>query len=95
MELYDQDAKRCCEYLQHMCSQTDEDAFLLICMRFFSIFYRFTLNLYLNTVISLTDIMLIYQPIEVLKSVLYLCNTPITTKSRSWWESHMMNQSSF
>ncbi len=35
MELYDQDAKRCCEYLQHMCCQTDEDAFLLICMRFF------------------------------------------------------------
>ncbi len=29
----------------------------------------FNLNLQLNTVISLTDIMLIYQPIEVLKSV--------------------------
>ncbi len=33
----------------------------------------FTINLQLNTVISLTDIMLIYQPAEVLKSVLYLC----------------------
>ncbi len=33
----------------------------------------FTLNLQLNTVISLTDIMLIYQPAEVLQSVLYLC----------------------
>ncbi len=30
----------------------------------------FNLNLQLNTVISLTDIMLIYQPIKVLKSVL-------------------------
>ncbi len=35
-------------------------------------FYGFNLNLQLNTVISLTDIMLIYQPVEVLKSVLYL-----------------------
>ncbi len=33
-------------------------------------FYGFNLNLRLNTVISLTDIMLIYHPIEVLKSVL-------------------------
>ncbi len=45
-------------------------------------FYGFNLNLQLNTVISFTDIMLIYQPIEVLKSVLYLCNTLITTKIR-------------
>ncbi len=51
-------------------------------------FYGFNLNLQLNTIISLTDIMLIYQPIEVLKSVLYLCNTLITTKCRRWWESH-------
>ncbi len=42
----------------------------------------FNLNLQLNTVISLTDIMLIYQPIKVLKSVLYLCNAQITSKSR-------------
>ncbi len=35
----------------------------------------FNLTLQLNSVISLTDIMLIYQPIEILKSVLYLCNT--------------------
>ncbi len=33
-------------------------------------FYGSNLNLQLNPVISLTDIMLIYQPIEVLKSVL-------------------------
>ncbi len=48
----------------------------------------FNLNLNLNTVISLTDIILIYQPIDVLKSILYLWNTLITTKSRRWWESH-------
>ncbi len=30
-------------------------------------FYGFNLNLHLNTVILFTDIMLIYQPIEVLK----------------------------
>ncbi len=53
----------------------------------------FNLNLQLNTVISLTDIMLIYQLFKVLKSVLYLWNTLITTKCRQWWESHMMNQS--
>ncbi len=52
----------------------------------------FNLNLQLNTVISLTDIMLIYQPIKVMKSVLYLWNTLITTKCRWWWESHMKNQ---
>ncbi len=56
-------------------------------------FYGFNLNLQLNSVISLTDVMLIYQPVEVLKSILYLCNSLITTKSRWWWESHMMNQS--
>ncbi len=38
--------------------------------------------------ISLTNVMLLYQPIEVLKSVL------ITIKIRWRWESHMMNQSS-
>ncbi len=45
-------------------------------------FYCFNLHLQLNTVISYTDIMLLYQAIEVLKSVLHLCNTLITTKSR-------------
>ncbi len=34
-------------------------------------FYGFNLNLHINNIISLTDIMLIYQPIEVLTSVLY------------------------
>ncbi len=48
---------------------------------------RFQLNLQLNTGILWTDIMLVYQPIEVLKSVLYLCKTLITTNS------HMMKQS--
>uniref|UniRef100_A0A671MV84 A disintegrin and metalloproteinase with thrombospondin motifs 20-like n=1 Tax=Sinocyclocheilus anshuiensis TaxID=1608454 RepID=A0A671MV84_9TELE len=38
------------------------------CIR--TLFYAFNLNVHLNTVISLTDIMLIYQPTEVLKSVL-------------------------
>uniref|UniRef100_A0A673HMF7 Voltage-dependent L-type calcium channel subunit alpha n=2 Tax=Cyprinidae TaxID=7953 RepID=A0A673HMF7_9TELE len=40
-------------------------------LRLFKItrFYLFNLNLQLNTVISLSEIMLIYQPIEVLKSV--------------------------
>ncbi len=38
--------------------------------------------------------MFIYQPIEVLIYVLYLCNTLITTNNSWWWESHMMNQSS-
>ncbi len=33
-------------------------------------FYGFNLNLQLKKCISLTDIMLIYQPAEVLKSVL-------------------------
>ncbi len=64
---------------------TDESAKFTVKKRqlcFFFRFYGFNLNLQLNTVISLTDIMLIYQPIEVLKSVLYLCNTLITTKSR-------------
>ncbi len=32
-------------------------------------FYGFNLNLHLNTKISLSNIMLIYQPMEVLKSV--------------------------
>ncbi len=34
-------------------------------------FYGFNLNLHINNIISLTDIMLVYQPIEVLTSVLY------------------------
>ncbi len=32
-------------------------------------FYGFNLKIHLNTVISLSNIMLIYQPMEVLKSV--------------------------
>ncbi len=42
----------------------------------------------LNTVISLTDIMLICQPIEALKSVLYLCNTltgTMVVMRVTWW----------
>ncbi len=39
------------------------------CNEYGSNILGFNLNLHLNTVISLTDIMLIYQPIEVLKSV--------------------------
>uniref|UniRef100_A0A673HL35 Voltage-dependent L-type calcium channel subunit alpha n=1 Tax=Sinocyclocheilus rhinocerous TaxID=307959 RepID=A0A673HL35_9TELE len=65
-------------------------------LRLFKItrFYLFNLNLQLNTVISLSEIMLIYQPIEVLKSVLYLCNTLITTKC-SLTDPNLLNGSVF
>ena len=43
--------------------------------------------------LSLSDIMLIYWPIEVLISVLYHCNT-LTTNNHSGDESHMIIQSS-
>ncbi len=44
---------------------------------------------------TLAEKELIYQPTEVLKSVLYLYNTFITTIKHRWYrERHMMNQSS-
>jgi len=65
----------------------------LYCQKYGGIVIGFTdLTFTVINHISLCDIMLIYQPIEELISVLYHCNILTTNNYHSSDESHMIKQ---